>query len=286
MAKARTTFSAYFAGSRRVMLIKVNDISLFVSIKGEGEPLLLLHGFTGSHKSWSNYVDQWSKQYRVIAVDIIGHGFSECPLDPRRYSMEHAVQDITALLDKLQLSKVHIVGYSMGGRIALSYAILQSARVNKLIIESGSPGLESSEQAKQRVIADEALARKIEQEGIQEFINYWENIPLFHSLRQCSEQVQQSIREQRLYNDPLGLANSLRGMGTGAQPSWWDKLDQLHIATLLICGEQDEKFVAIATRMNKLLPNSSYAEVSNSGHLVHVEQPLIFDKIVREFLAT
>jgi len=268
------------------MLIKVNDISLFVSIKGEGEPLLLLHGFTGSHKSWGKYVDTWSKQFRVIAVDIIGHGFSECPEEPNRYSMQHAVQDMEALLDKLQLAKVHIVGYSMGGRLALSFAMMHSERVNKLVIESGSPGIETEELIQQRKLADEELACKIEQEGILKFIDYWESIPLFQTLRQCSAEAQQSIREQRLYNDPLGLANSLRGMGTAAQPSWWDQLHLLDVPVLLICGEQDEKFVAIATKMNAKLPNSNYAEVSNSGHLVHVEQPLIFDKLVKEFLTT
>jgi 2-succinyl-6-hydroxy-2,4-cyclohexadiene-1-carboxylate synthase len=269
-----------------MMQIQVNGIKLHVEISGDGPPLLLLHGFTGSCRTWDPFLHSWTKSNRVIAVDIIGHGESEAPVDPARYSMENGVEDLAALLDYLEIGEVSVLGYSMGGRLALSFTVLQPARVRALLLESSSPGLKTSGEKEARAAQDEKLAERIELEGIGWFTEYWENIPLFQSLKRLPEEVQLKINRQRLNNQSIGLANSLRGMGTGAQCSWWNDLKALQMPVLLIAGEQDEKFCQIAREMETLFANGSLITIPQAGHMIHVEQAEMFDTIVRNYLTS
>lgn len=267
------------------MRIAVNGVNYHVETAGEGRPLLLLHGFTGSVRTWDRFVPDWSRLWRTVAVDLIGHGGTDAPEDPDRYTMEQTVRDLTGILDALGIAEAAVLGYSMGGRAALSLAMLQPDRVSGLILESTSPGLETPEERQARIRQDEALAERILREGLERFVDYWENLPLFAGLKRLPPELQQRIRDQRLSNRPLGLANSLRGMGTGRQPSWWASLRSLPMPVLLLAGEQDAKFMDIAGRMGSAIPHATFVAVPNAGHTVHVEQAELFDTIVKEFLS-
>jgi 2-succinyl-6-hydroxy-2,4-cyclohexadiene-1-carboxylate synthase len=264
--------------------MEVNGVTYHAETAGRGEPLILLHGFTGSAASWEPFIPDWSRRYRIVAVDIIGHGSSDAPPDVSRYSMEHAVDDLAALMDALDMDAAAVLGYSMGGRLALSLAALKPEKVRALILESSSPGLSAAEERLERARQDEALAGRIEREGLEWFVAYWENLPLFQSVKRLPQEIQERIRRQRLNNRALGLANSLRGMGAGAQPSWWEHLPLLPMPVQLIAGEWDGKYMAIARRMQEMIPRCRFTPVAQAGHMVHVEQAQIFDKIVMEFL--
>lgn len=136
-----------------------------------------------------------------------------------------------------------------------------SKKVRKLILESASPGLETEEERKNRSMNDFRLARFIKEEGIQSFVDYWETIPLFATMEKLPAETKRSIRKQRLNNSPIGLANSLIGMGTGSQPSWWENLSQLSCEVLLLTGEKDVKFCRIAEKMMKKLENGTWIAV-------------------------
>jgi 2-succinyl-6-hydroxy-2,4-cyclohexadiene-1-carboxylate synthase len=262
----------------------INDVSYEVDILGQGAPLLLLHGFTGSKETWQPFYDQWKARNQLISIDLIGHGETASPSDTAKYTVESAAFDLSVLLNELQLEKVHLLGYSMGGRLALSFAAMFPEKVGKLILESASPGLKTEREQNARKQQDEALADQIVQHGIPWFVDRWENIPMFESQKQLPTHLQKTIREQRLKNSPLGLANSLRGMGTGVQPSWWEHLSTLSMPTLLIAGEKDEKFCGMAEEMLKRLPNAVYKRILGAGHAIHVEQREIFGKIVSGFI--
>ncbi|MBA2873923.1 2-succinyl-6-hydroxy-2,4-cyclohexadiene-1-carboxylate synthase [Thermaerobacillus caldiproteolyticus] len=265
------------------MNILVNGVSYHVEVYGEGEPLLLLHGFTGSTETWKPFLSQW-KQWQLILVDIVGHGLTDSPNEVERYEIDRVAADLDVILQHLYVQATNVLGYSMGGRLALTFAVLYPHRVKKLILESSSPGLRTLEERLVRVKSDEALARDIEQYGIEQFVEKWESIPLFASQKRLSPEVQQQLRAERLKNNAKGLANSLRGMGTGKQPSWWEHLSEVKVPTLLICGELDRKFCEIAMEMAQLLPHSYIAKISGAGHAIHVEQRQIFAKIVNEFI--
>lgn len=266
--------------------MKINGIDYHVDIQlknKEAETLVFLHGFTGSSKSWLDVLAHFPS-YNHISIDILGHGKTESPEESSRYEMKNVIKDIMTILDKLNVDHINMIGYSMGGRLALSIAASYPERIKRLILESSSPGLDDPEQRANRKKTDVQLAADITRHGIVEFVNKWENISLFQSQKRLPTEKQERIRQQRLKNSPVGLANSLIGMGTGTQPSLWGELSQLSIPVLLLCGEWDEKFCDIAIKMNNLLQNSVIKQISLSGHAIHVEQPQFFGKIVNEFL--
>src|SRR5690606_32796090 len=117
---------------------------------------------------------------------------------------------------------------------------------------------------------------KILRDGIEKFVDYWENIPLFKTQKNINILAREQIRQQRLANNPIGLANSLKGMGTGAQPSYWDELAALDMPVLLLCGELDSKFCRISKEMQLLIKNADLVEVNEVGHAIHVEDPKKF----------
>ncbi|HLY26706.1 MAG TPA: alpha/beta fold hydrolase, partial [Aggregatilineales bacterium] len=130
----------------------------------------------------------------------------------------------------------------------------------------------------------EAQAQQIDQEGLESFVAHWEAQPLFSSHAQLPSAIRSRLRQERLSNNPRGLANALRGLGTGVQSSLWDRLPDLFVPTLLIAGEMDEKYRRIGQEMAAQLPQARLAVVPGAGHTVHLEQPVLFDKLVTSFL--
>jgi 2-succinyl-6-hydroxy-2,4-cyclohexadiene-1-carboxylate synthase len=270
------------------MFVQVNGVRLGVEQRGEAGKsdltLVMLHGFTGSAAGWGHQLDILATYgLRVIALDLPGHGQSDAPDDPQRYAIEHCQQDILAALQELGVSKGQVVllGYSMGGRIALYTAF--SGFFRALILESASPGLEDPAEREQRRISDEALAASIERDGVQAFIERWEKLPLFASQRTLQFECREALRRQRLQNRATGLAQSLRGVGTGVQPSLYARLPTLHIPVLLIAGELDSKFTAIARHMVRVLPQAQLHIIPDAGHAVHLERPEEFISLVGNF---
>jgi 2-succinyl-6-hydroxy-2,4-cyclohexadiene-1-carboxylate synthase len=266
----------------------VNGIHLGVMQNGEmrdpRRTLILLHGFTGSVANWATLLPRLTVPgRRLIALDLLGHGQADAPTDPARYSLEHCQSDILALLRILgvQSREAVLLGYSMGGRIAL-YAAL-SGFFRGLILESASPGLTDTTEREQRRQSDHALAERIEYEGVEAFIDYWEKLPLFASQNSLPPEIRTALRVQRLNNRASGLANSLRGAGTGIQPALHARLPELNLPTLLLAGELDTKFRQIASQMARSLPQASLHIVPASGHTIHLEQPALFAGFVNEF---
>ncbi|MFY0762619.1 2-succinyl-6-hydroxy-2,4-cyclohexadiene-1-carboxylate synthase [Metabacillus dongyingensis] len=267
------------------MMLTIRGVSYHIETNGEGIPLVLLHGFTGSAENWHPFLDMFS-HYKVILIDLIGHGLTDSPSEFERYNMDESVKDLHVIFEELQLNKAILAGYSMGGRLALSYASKHPERIDKLVLESASPGLKSEDERMSRRENDRKLSQFIKEQGMESFIDFWENISLFASQKALPGNVQKNLRCQRLKNDEAGLANSLLGMGTGSQKSLWDSLDSLEIPVLLLSGELDEKFCGIAKEMKDLLPLSTFIKIIGAGHAVHVEQPQIFGRIVNEFINT
>ncbi|WP_019414909.1 2-succinyl-6-hydroxy-2,4-cyclohexadiene-1-carboxylate synthase [Paenisporosarcina sp. TG20] len=266
------------------LILKVRGVEVGCTITNREavDTIVFLHGFTGSTMTWEPIIEDLPKTIRCIAVDLLGHGKSESPKSPNRYQMNEQLLDLHTLFGLLQVTTFSLVGYSMGGRIALAYALKYPEHIIHLILESASPGLASLVEQQARVKADERLAGKIEIEGISKFIDYWQDISLFHSQEKLSEWKRLAIRQERLLQSPLGLANSLRGIGTGNQPSYWLQLKQLKIPVTLVTGEFDQKFNLIAQQMKKSLSNSQHIQVLTVGHAIHVENPVQFATIIRE----
>jgi 2-succinyl-6-hydroxy-2,4-cyclohexadiene-1-carboxylate synthase len=268
--------------------VLVNGVRLGIEQRGETknstQTLVMLHGFTGSATGWDHQMDILADYgLRIIAIDLLGHGQSDAPEDAKRYSIEYSQKDILAALQELGVNKREaiVLGYSMGGRIALYTAF--SGFFRALILESASPGLEDPAEREKRRTSDEALAAGIEREGVPAFIRRWENLPLFANQRTLPFECREALHRQRLQNNATGLAQSLRGVGTGVQPSLYARLPTLHIPVLLIAGALDTKFTAIAKHMAHALPQSQLHIIPAAGHTVHLEQPQLFTSLVGDF---
>lgn len=266
----------------------VRGIHLGVTLAGTPEQpnqtLVLLHGFTGCAANWSPLFPLLAiPGRRLIAFDLPGHGQADAPADPERYSMAECEADLLAALDMLgvQPREAILLGYSMGGRIALSTAF--SGFFRALVLESASPGLASAQEREQRRQSDHALAERIERDGVEAFVAYWEKLPLFASQDHLPDDAKSALHNQRLKNRARGLANSLRGVGTGAQPALHTRLPELDLPVLLLAGELDTKFCQIARQMASSLPAASLHIVPAAGHTIHLEQPTLFAGFVNEF---
>ena len=273
------------------IFVQVNGVRIGVEQRGEanqsGSALVMLHGFTGSAAGWGKHLDKLAAYgMHVVALDLLGHGISNAPDDPQRYAIERCQQDILAALQKLGVYKSHaiLLGYSMGGRIALYTAF--AGYFLGLILESASAGLEDPVEREQRRINDENLAMGIERDGIQAFVERWEKLPLFASQGTLPLECREMLRRQRLQNNVTGLAQSLRGVGLGVQPSLYERLPALNIPTLLMAGELDTKFTMIARQMAEVLPQSQLHIIPGAGHTVHLERPEEFLSLVMDFIRT
>ena len=247
--------------------------------------VLLVHGFTGHGGSWTEAGQTFAAAgFRVLAPDLLGHGRSPAPADPKRYAMAHAAADLNALLKCSSDGTINLLGYSLGGRLALYFSLTYSERVRSLTLVSASPGLASATERAERRQRDNALATQIERDGIAAFVDYWASLPLWKRQRdRLSAQQRRELRTQRLQNRPGGLANSLRGMGAGAQPNLQPRLPSLAVPTLLLAGGDDAKFVAINRQMAQQIPSVRLVILPETGHAIHLERPGAFARTVLSF---
>ncbi len=266
------------------MRLTINQNEYAIDVSGYGPPALLLHGFAGSSADWSMVTQMLTSEHTVIAPDLLGHGRSAAPPEPERYTMERCVADLLALLDALAIAQIDLLGYSMGGRIALHLAFAAPHRCRRLILESASPGLADPAERAARAADDEALAARIERNGIERFVDEWERLPLFASQSRLPQAVRDAQRARRLHNTPRGLASALRGLGTGRQRSLWDDLHRLQLPTLLITGALDPKFCAVGAAMAERISNAEHVIVLDAGHNLHLEQPQAFAEIVVRYI--
>jgi len=201
---------------------------------------------------------------------------------PWRHSLEAVEGEIDALAPGEPLD---LVGYSMGGRLALAYAVRNPGRVRRLVLESASPGLATEEARATRRDADDALALRLERDGMAAFVDHWESLPLFASQRALPEEVRTRRRAERLRNHPASLAASLRCLGTGNMPSYWGSLPRLGVPVLVLVGGLDRKFTDVGGRMADALPDATLAVVPDAGHTVHLERPEAWLEAVVPFLS-
>lgn len=193
--------------------------------------------------------------------------------------MEMVSRDLVTIFKALRLSSINLLGYSMGGRLALFIATQHQSFVKSLILESASPGLETTTQRQIRIESDDRLAADIELFGVPAFIERWQQLPLFATQLNLPMERRENLRHQRLDNSAIGLANNLRGMGTGRQPSLWSELESIDLPVLVMAGDLDRKYVNIAQQMSATIPQAELKIFSGVGHNIHLEK-------TQQYLAT
>lgn len=256
-------------------------MKLSVTRFGEGLPLVLLHGFTGSAATWEAYAEDL-RGFRVLAVDLPGHGGTASPSGSPAF--EEIADAVVAVLDDEGVQRCAWLGYSMGGRVALQALVRHPDRIDRIVIESASPGLRDAQEREARAAADDALAARIERDGLEAFVERWATQPLFASQRRVAPADLERERAARLRNTAGGLAAGLRALSVGRQPSLWDDLAAVRVPLLVLVGEDDPKYLALGESLGAIVPGARLRVVAEAGHTVHLEQPAAFWSAVRSFL--
>lgn len=265
------------------MILERKDVRLSYFVAGNGQPVTLLHGFTQSGRSWRELIARMPEGWKWIVPDLRGHGETVTrPGAP--CSMDACTEDLVALWEELDLGRTHIVGYSMGGRLALHVAARRPERVASLVTVGAHAGLE--EEAREgRVQGDEALAERIERDGIEAFVDYWQSLPLFAGLGRRGDSYLAEVRAERLKNHAAGLACSLRGMGAGVMEPVWDELTRVKAPCTFVAGQLDHGYVASARRLAASVRYGRVEVVPRAGHAAHQERPDAFARILANHLA-
>lgn len=241
--------------------------------------ILFLHGFMGSGTDFAEVIDLLSPYFCCLTVDLPGHGATQVKGGEFYYQMSETAQALIELLQKLEIDHCFLLGYSMGGRLALYLAIHFPIYFKKVILESASPGLTTASAREQRVQQDLKLAQELESIDFKVFLAKWYSNPLFDSLRNHPH-YQQAIA-QRLRNNPLELAKSLRNMSLGLQPSLWNKLNRVRVPLILLVGELDRKFRLINTKIVRQNHHIQLKIIAQCGHNIHFETPRQFANIIQ-----
>lgn len=265
------------------MILEGEDVRLSYFVAGEGPPVTLLHGFTQSGRSWRELISRMPEGWKWIVPDLRGHGGTQTPRGAA-CSMDACTADLEALWDHLGVERTHLVGYSMGGRLALHVAARRPERVLSLLTIGAHAGLEEDARAGRRQ-GDEGLAERIERDGVEAFVSYWGSLPLFAGLERRGPAYVSEVRAERLQNHAAGLACSLRGMGAGVMEPLWDELAGATFPCTFVAGQLDHGYVASARRLAATVRNGRAEVVLRAGHPVHQERPDAFARVLANHLA-
>jgi 2-succinyl-6-hydroxy-2,4-cyclohexadiene-1-carboxylate synthase len=265
--------------------IACGDVALHVVEEGAGPPLVVLHGFTGSGASMRGVCTALRDRHRVVRVDLLGHGRSDAPRELAPYAIERCAAQLVAVLGALAIPRAHLLGYSMGGRVALALAAFHPERIASALLLGARAGILDPAARAARVRDDERLAQQIERDGVACFVDHWMALPLFASQKRLDAASLAAARSERLANRAHGLAASLRAMGAGAQPPLHEWLPQLRMPLLFVAGAEDARFAAIAADLARQAPHARVALVPDAGHAAHLENPEAFACIARDFFA-
>lgn len=237
--------------------------------------VVALHGFMGSLEDFASL--PLTHACKWVGVDLLGHGKNDSPTDIEPYRTATQIKALEASINRLGLHRFILLGYSKGGRLALQYAVQHSDRLAGLMIVGATPGMIDEQERLQRRQEDETLANQIEEKGVAWLNSIWSQKPLIRTQKQFMHpQEYEAMQMRRLNNNPAGLANSLRGFGTGIMPHLWDQLHLVKCPVQLVTGEADAKFSSIAIHMLPRLQQASHLVVPAAGHAAHLENPAYF----------
>jgi len=260
------------------------DLHYYSAGNPEKPCIIFFHGFLGSGLDWEEIIDRFSSDFYCLAIDLPGHGKTRVLGSNSAYSMESFAGSFTKFVQSSGFIRPVLVGYSMGGRIAMYLTISVKNLWFAAIFESATPGLRDEKQRLERQTEDNKISKRLEIENLENFITDWYKQPLFKTLGKSKKF--KLILKRRMNNSPEELAKVLRMMGVGVQHSLWDACRMINIPILLLAGEFDRKFSNIIKDMKSLNSDFDVQIIQNAGHNVHFEEPDRYFEQINRFLTS
>lgn len=253
---------------------QVGELALHYESAGEGEPLVLIHGLGSSTKDWEGQVGVFAEHFRVVAVDIRGHGLSDKPPGP--FSVPMFAADTAGLLKELDIGSAHVAGISMGGMIAFQLAVDSPQLLRSMIIVNSGPHLVPA--------------------TFRERLGFWRRLFTVRVLgmRRMGEvlagrlfpephqaEMRRTLIERWAANDKRAYLASLRAiLGWSVA----DRIEAIQCPTLVIAADQDYTPVAVKEAYAARMPRAEVCVIPNSRHVTPVDQPGLFNDAVLGFL--
>lgn len=267
-----------------VPLADVNKVRLYYEATGKGRPVVFVHGFGCGIRSWDPQVAALSRTHRVVAYDVRGHGLSDAPIDATAYSQAISIEDLRGLLSHLRIRRAAVVGLSMGGNIALNFALTYPAVVSALVVADTGAG---SDGTAGWIEGAQGFAEALDRGGTERFADMAMASPLFARYCHQGPEAQRFIRSCLMTHRAHGVAHTAREV-LSKRPAIYaleDRLAKLSVPTLLVVGEHDEPCRKVHDFMARTIPGARHVVLRGIGHLSNLEASNEFNAAVKRFLA-
>ena len=254
------------------------------SAQERAETVIFLHGFTGSSRDFLTLPDEILNHYRCLIPDLPGHGHTKVLEEANTFQTAGQITLLQQWLNCLNQTRFHLFGYSMGGRLALQFAVRNMPQLHSLILVSTTAGIHPTERRQKRAESDVQLAQKILDADPVDFLTRWLSQPIFQGISEQGSAFLAQEVERRLPIQPTGLACSLKYFSSGVMPSVWPQLKEITVPVLAIAGARDSKYLSLALELVNRMPKATLG-ILETTHAPLVEAPDALWEKVANFLS-
>ena len=250
---------------------------------GNGTPVVYLHGFGGNGSDAEGWLHALSSPMNVISPDLPGHGETRI-VQEDGYDVPGCVDALSIAVKDLGCERFVLMGYSMGGRVALEWATRFPETLAALVTIGATPGLAVEKDRYSRREWDGEMAHRVRTLGNVAFLEQWLSLPILSTRERIPEPWKSRDLERRSRSEMEGWAKSLEQAGTGSMEPLWERLSRISVPALLVAGEEDQKYLELADKMAEKMDDVQLGVIQGAGHAAHLEAPDAFVKTLESFL--
>lgn len=247
-------------------LLDRDGVHIHYEVHGKGPVVLLSHGYSATSQMWRGQIATLSKDHTLVTWDMRGHGLSDSPDDPARYSADATIDDMAALLDAVGVERAVIGGLSLGGYMSLAFNRVHADRVEALLIIDTGPGYKNDEAREGWNKTSLKTAERYETEGL--------------ALLEKGSAERRTAR----HKSAKGLALAARGMLTQRDAGVITSLPDIKVPSIVVVGSEDTPFLAASSYMAAKIPGAQQAVIEGAGHAANIDKPEAFNAAILGFL--
>lgn len=262
----------------------INGLDIHYREKGEGFPVVLVHGFTGNSRNWALTVPVLTRRFRTISVDLRGHGHSAKPVRREDYTLEAMADDVYILLQHLGVSGCYLAGHSMGGMVSQHIVLDHPELVRALVLVDTAAEIPQGLVNEERLAERERLVKVAQEQGMEAVFEEQLQVNPLRERIESNPEFLRTWREQFLMTSREAYMYGAHGMAS--RRPLIGELHRVKVPVLVVCGENDEPFLGASRRMHEVIPGSRMEIIEGAGHSPQIETPAAFNAVITEFLST